>query len=53
MPKKYKRAVEKIRRTVKPYPGRTKEESAHAIATSKNIGNVKEYRAKKRKKKKK
>lgn len=53
MPKKYKRAVRKIMRTVKPYPGRTKEQSAHAIATSKNIGNVKEYRARKRRAKKK
>ena len=48
MPKKYKRAVEKIKRKVKPYPGRTKEESAHAIATAKNIGDIKEYRAKKK-----
>jgi len=53
MPPKYKRAVEKIKRKVKPYPGRTKEESAHAIATAKNIGKIKQYRARKRKAKKK
>lgn len=53
MPEAYKRCVKKVRRTVKPRAGRTKKQSAHAICTARNAGNVKAYRARKRRGKKK
>jgi|GEM_PF-4446916 len=48
MPAKYQRCVRKVARTVKPRRGRTKLESAHAICTARNVGKVKQYRARKK-----
>lgn len=51
MPKEYKSAVQKIKADLiaKGVPAEEAERRAHAIATSKNIGNVKEVRRKEKK----
>jgi len=51
-PAAYDRCVRSVARTVKARRGRTKTQSAHAICTSRNAGNVKAYRARKRRSKK-
>jgi hypothetical protein len=49
MPVAYKRCVKRVARTIKPRAGRTKTQAAHAVCTKRNAGNIKQYRARKRK----
>lgn len=54
MPRKYKSCVRKVMKTIKPRKkGQTKEQAAHAACTKKNVGNIKQYRAREKRAKKK